>query len=165
MNSKERSIRHRYFEMKNGRQKQILTIVSEHDVETQEELIVRLKASGFKATQATVSRDIKELRLIKMATENGHYKYVQSVGEDGKSSAKFDNVLRETVISVRNAGPIVVVRTSAVLAMAAAAAVDAMQINCILGTIAGDDTIFIAVSDEVASDLIEKKIERIIQER
>ena len=165
MNSKERSIRHRYFEMKNGRQKQILTIVSEHDVETQEELIVRLKASGFKATQATVSRDIKELRLIKMATENGHYKYVQSVGEDGKSSAKFDNVLRETVISVRNAGPIVVVRTYAGLAMAAAAAVDAMQINCILGTIAGDDTIFIAVSDEVASDLIEKKIERIIQER
>ena len=58
--------------MKNGRQKQILTIVSEHYVETQEELIVRLKASGFKATQATVSRDIKELRLIKMATENGH---------------------------------------------------------------------------------------------
>ena len=165
MNSKERSIRHRYFEMKNGRQKQILTIVSEHDVETQEELIVRLKASGFKATQATVSRDIKELRLIKLATENGHYKYVQSVGEDGKSSAKFDNVLRETVISVRNAGPIVVVRTYAGMAMAAAAAVDAMQINCILGTIAGDDTIFIAVSDEVASDLIEKKIERIIQER
>ena len=165
MNSKERSMRHRYFEMKNGRQKQILTIVSEHDVETQEELIVRLKASGFKATQATVSRDIKELRLIKMATENGHYKYVQSVGEDGKSSAKFDNVLRETVISVRNAGPIVVVRTYAGMAMAAAAAVDAMQINCILGTIAGDDTIFIAVSDEVASDLIEKKIERIIQER
>ena len=165
MNSKERSIRHRYFEMKNGRQKQILTIVSEHDVETQEELIVRLKASGFKATQATVSRDIKELRLIKMATENGHYKYVQSVGEDGKSSAKFDNVLRETVISVRNAGPIVVVRTYAGMAMAAAAAVDVMQINCILGTIAGDDTIFIAVSDEVASDLIEKKIERIIQER
>ena len=165
MNSKERSIRHRYFEMKNGRQKQILTIVSEHDVETQEELIVCLKASGFKATQATVSRDIKELRLIKMATENGHYKYVQSVGEDGKSSAKFDNVLRETVISVRNAGPIVVVRTYAGMAMAAAAAVDAMQINCILGTIAGDDTIFIAVSDEVASDLIEKKIERIIQER
>lgn len=165
MNSKERSIRHRYFEMKNRRQKQILTIVSEHDVETQEELIVRLKASGFKATQATVSRDIKELRLIKMATENGHYKYVQSVGEDGKSSAKFDNVLRETVISVRNAGPIVVVRTYAGMAMAAAAAVDAMQINCILGTIAGDDTIFIAVSDEVASDLIEKKIERIIQER
>ena len=165
MNSKERSIRHRYFEMKNGRQKQILTIVSEHDVETQEELIVRLKASGFKATQATVSRDIKELRLIKMATENGPYKYVQSVGEDGKSSAKFDNVLRETVISVRNAGPIVVVRTYAGMAMAAAATVDAMQINCILGTIAGDDTIFIAVSDEVASDLIEKKIERIIQER
>ena len=165
MNSKERSIRHRYFEMKNGRQKQILTIVSEHDVETQEELIVRLKASGFKATQATDSRDIKELRLIKMATENGHYKYVQSVGEDGKSSAKFDNVLRETVISVRNAGPIVVVRTYAGRALAAAAAVDAMQINCILGTIAGDDTIFIAVSDEVASDLIEKKIERIIQER
>ncbi len=165
MNSKERSIRHRYFEMKNGRQKQILTIVSEHDVETQEELIVRLKASGFKATQATVSRDIKELRLIKMATENGHYKYVQSVGEDGKSSAKFDNVLRETVISVRNAGPIVVVRTYAGMAMWAAAAVDVMQINCILGTIAGDDTIFIAVSDEVASDLIEKKIERIIQER
>ena len=165
MNSKERSIRHRYFEMKNGRQKQILTIVSEHDVETQEELIVRLKASGFKATQATAARDIKELRLIKMATENGHYKYVQSVGEDGKSSAKFDNVLRETVISVRNAGPIVVVRTYAGMAMAAAAAVDAMQINCILGTIAGDDTIFIAVSDEVASDLIEKKIERIIQER
>ena len=151
--------------MKNGRQKQILAIISEHDVETQEELIERLKTNGFKATQATVSRDVKDLKLIKIATENGHYKYAQTAGEDGKNNAKYDNVLRETVISVRNAGTLVVVKTFIGMAMAAATAIDAMQMNCILGTIAGDDTIFVAVSDPVSAELIEKKIEAVLENR
>ena len=151
--------------MKNGRQKQILAIIEEHDVETQEELITRLKAGGFKATQATVSRDIKELKLVKISTDNGHYKYAQSSGDDPKSNAKYDNVLRETVVSVRNAGTLVVVKTFTGMAMAAATALDAMQMNCVLGTIAGDDTIFVAVTDEVAGELIEKKIETVIKDR
>ena len=148
--------------MKNGRQKQILAIISDHEGETQEELIVRLKNAGFKATQATVSRDIKELKIIKIATDNGHYKYVQSASDDQKNTAKFDNVLRETVVSVRYAGTLVVIKTFTGMAMAAATAIDAMQMNCILGTIAGDDTIFIAVTDEVAGELIEQRVERII---
>lgn len=151
--------------MKNGRQKQILTIIATHDVETQEELITRLKAGGFKATQATVSRDIKELKLIKIATDDGHYKYAPSANEDGKPNAKYDNVLRETVVSVRTAGTLVVIKTYTGMAMAAATAVDAMQMNCILGTIAGDDTIFVAVTDEVAGELIERKIESVIGNR
>ncbi len=151
--------------MKNGRQKQILAIIATHDVETQEELIVRLKAGGFKATQATVSRDIRDLKLIKIATDNGHYKYAQSMNEDGKVNAKYDNVLRETVVSVRNAGTLVVIKTYTGMAMAAATAVDAMQMNCILGTIAGDDTIFVAVTDEVAGELIEQKIQNVIKNR
>lgn len=151
--------------MKNGRQKQILAIISDHDIETQEELIERLQARGYKATQATVSRDIKELKIIKIATDKGRYKYTQPTGDDLKTAAKFDNVLRETVISVKYGGTLVVVKTFTGMAMAAATAIDSMQMNCILGTIAGDDTIFIAVTDEVACQLIEQRIERIISER
>ena len=151
--------------MKNGRQQQILAIISDHEIETQEELIDRLKLRGFKATQATVSRDIKELKIIKIATDNGKYKYIQSANEDGKGSAKFDNVLRETVISVRCGGTLVVVKTFTGMAMAAATAIDSLQMNCILGSIAGDDTIFIAVTDEVAGELIEQRILRIISDR
>ena len=151
--------------MKNGRQKQILAIIETHDVETQEELITRLKAGGFKATQATVSRDVKELKLIKIATDNGHYKYAQATGEDVKTNAKYDNVLRETVVSVRNAGTLVVVKTYIGMAMAAATAIDAMQLNCILGTIAGDDTIFVAVTDPVAAEMIERRIEMVLAGR
>ncbi len=165
MNGKEAVKAQRGQNMKGGRQKQILTIIAEHDVETQEELITRLKAGGFKATQATVSRDIKELKLIKIATDKGHYKYAQSKGNEGRSSAKFNNVLRETVVSVRNAGTLVVIKTYTGMAMAAATAVDAMQMNCVLGTIAGDDTIFVAVTDEVAGELLEQKIEDIISGR
>ncbi|MBQ8911463.1 MAG: arginine repressor, partial [Clostridia bacterium] len=97
--------------MKNNRQKQILAIIGDHDVETQEDLIAQLKASGFKATQATVSRDIKELKLIKIATDNGHYKYVSTMIEEGKPNAKYHTILRETVTSVKRAGSLVVVRT------------------------------------------------------
>lgn len=159
--NEERNGRH----VKNGRQKQILAIITEHEVETQEELITRLRMGGFNATQATVSRDIKDLKLIKIATDNGHYKYVQSIGEDGRSSVKFDNVLRETVVSARSASTLVVVKTYNGMAMAAATAIDAMQLNCILGTIAGDDTIFIAVTDSVAGELIVQKIESTLKNR
>ena len=151
--------------MKNGRQKQILSIISDHEVETQEELITRLRSAGFKATQATVSRDIKELKIIKIATDNGHYKYVQSTSDEGKVSAKYDNVLRETVVSVRRGGTLVVIKTFNGMAMAAATAIDAMQMNCILGTIAGDDTIFVAVTDETSGELVEQRVERIIDNR
>lgn len=151
--------------MKNGRQKQILSIITEYDVETQEELLLRLKEAGYNSTQATVSRDIKELKLIKIATDNGQYKYAPSLGDDFKPTAKFDNVLRETVISVRLTGNLVVIHTYTGMAMAAATAVDAMQLNCIYGTIAGDDTIFVAVSDEVAGELLLSKINSVIQNR
>ena len=151
--------------MKNGRQKKILEIISDKEVETQEELITRLREQGFKATQATISRDIKELKIIKISADNGHYKYVQSASDDPKATAKFDNVLRETVLSVRYGGTMVVVKTFTGMAMAAATAIDAMQMNCILGTIAGDDTIFIAVEDEVSCELIEQRIHRIIENR
>ena len=150
--------------MKNGRQKQILSIITENNVETQEDLILRLKEAGFKATQATVSRDIKELKIIKISADNGHYKYVQSTGDDQKNNAKYGNVLRETVVSVRRGGTLLVVKTYTGMAMAAATALDSLQSDKILGSIAGDDTIFIAVADEKSGKEIEDRIDSIVKE-
>ncbi|MGN1095320.1 MAG: arginine repressor [Eubacteriales bacterium] len=142
--------------MKNSRHNKILEIINECDIETQDEFIEKLRASGFEVTQATISRDIKQLQLIKIATENGHYKYALPKRDDVTSNAKFKNILHETVLSVQNAENIVVIKTYSGMANAAAAAVDALAGDTIIGCIAGDDTIFIVVkNDEEAESFTE----------
>lgn len=134
--------------MKSSRHDAILKIISEQEIETQDMLTDELCRLGFNVTQATVSRDIKQLRLVKRSTTSGKYKYaVQSVG-DTQSNAKYKNILRETVISIRQAGTLVVVKTYTGMANAAAAAIDAIAGEMLVGSIAGDDTIFIATEDE-----------------
>ena len=148
--------------MKNKRQKQILDIISSNVIETQEELIDRLNACGYKVTQATISRDIKELKLVKTATDKNRYRYVKSGSEESKQSVKYDNILYETMVSVDVAGHIVVIKTHNGMAMAAGAAIDAMGWSEIVGSIAGDDTVFVAVRTEEGVKYVYDKLMSVI---
>ena len=130
--------------MKNKRHQKILEIISSSDIETQEELSKALADEGFSVAQPTVSRDIQELRLVKTLYENGKYKYIQS----GNNDAGFSNLLLQTIISVDYAMNIVVIKCHTGMAQAACAMIDSMEYSQILGTIAGDDTIFILLKNE-----------------
>ena len=148
--------------MKNKRQKQILDIISSNVIETQEELIDRLNACGYKVTQATISRDIKDLKLVKTATDRNRYRYVKSGSEESKQSVKYDNILFETMVSVDVAGHLIVIKTHNGMAMAAGAAIDAMGWNEIVGSIAGDDTVFVAVRTEEGVRYICEKLNSVL---
>ena len=134
--------------MKTGRQKKILELISEKNIETQEQLLKELHDCGYKSTQATVSRDIKELRLIKILSPSGKYRYATSAQEAENSYAsRLQNIFRECVTSVAAAQNLVVIKTFPALAPAAANAIDAMRLPNALGSISGDDTVFIAMKD------------------
>ncbi|MGE5495451.1 MAG: arginine repressor [Burkholderiales bacterium] len=134
--------------MKQGRQSAILEIIGKYDVETQDELSAILKERGFEVTQATISRDIKELKLVKVQSGNGTYKYaVASNGQHGKLDV-LKRVFKETVVSVQQAAALVIVKTITGSANAAAEAIDALNLPEVAGTLAGDNTIFIAVKEE-----------------
>lgn len=131
--------------MKRNRQEAILRVISQYEVETQQELAQRLKEEGFEVTQATVSRDIRDMKLSKMPTGEGHQKYVRFHNDEKHLSGKYVNVLKEGFVSIDMAQNILVVKTMSGMAMAVAAAIDAMKYPEIVGTIAGDDTIMMAV--------------------
>ena len=139
--------------MKFQRQAAIIDLITNHEIDTQEELTARLREMGFNSTQATISRDIKELRLIKIASSNGGYKY--SVAENEQDSGfvpRVRNIFRECVIKVDVAQNLVVIRTITGMATAAAFALDSMKINEIVGTIAGDDTVLIILKDNPTAE-------------
>ncbi len=137
--------------MKNSRHTRILEIIAENVIETQDDLLEKLHESGYPVTQATVSRDIKQLGLVKTATKNGGYRYAVAKNEGTGNESKLKNIMRETILSAENAENIVVIKTYSGMANAAAAAVDALSGDSVVGSIAGDDTIFIVVrSDEDA---------------
>ena len=131
--------------MKNSRHTRILEIIGDYVIETQDDLIEKLKESGYPVTQATVSRDIKQLGLIKTATKDGGYKYTVARNENSSNENKLKNIMRETVLSAQDAQNIIVVKTFSGMANAAAAALDALAGEAVVGSIAGDDTIFIVV--------------------
>lgn len=132
--------------MKFQRQAKILNIIQNHEIETQEELSEKLKILGYDITQATVSRDIKELRLIKILSANGKYKYAAAANEVEHSYIeRLRNIFKECVTNVDYAQNMVVIKTLPGLGSAAAMAIDAMRINSVVGTIAGDDTVFIVM--------------------
>lgn len=131
--------------MKKIRHAKIIEMIQKHDVETQEELAKYLREAGFTVTQATVSRDIKELKLSKIAMRNGRQKYIILKQEDSHLGDKYIRVLRDGFSSMDMAQNILVVKTVSGMAMAVAAALDAMRFPEIVGCIAGDDTIFVAV--------------------
>ena len=131
--------------MKRNRPEAILRVISQYEVETQQELAQRLKEEGFEVTQATVSRDIRDMKLSKMPTGEGHQKYVRFHNDEKHLSGKYVNVLKEGFVSIDMAQNILVVKTVSGMAMAVAAAIDAMKYPEIVGSIAGDDTIMMAV--------------------
>ena len=131
--------------MKRNRQEAILRVISQYEVETQQELAQRLKEEGFEVTQATVFRDIRDMKLSKMPTGEGHQKYVRFHNDEKHLSGKYVNVLKEGFVSIDMAQNILVVKTVSGMAMAVAAAIDAMKYPEIVGSIAGDDTIMMAV--------------------
>ena len=134
--------------MKSQRQAKILEIIANKNIETQEQLLAELQAEGFRGTQATISRDIKELRIVKELTSLGTYRYTISASDLGSSfSARLNTIFRECVISFDYAQNIIVVRTLPGLASAAGSAIDAMNLSTIVGTLAGDDTVMIVMRD------------------
>lgn len=146
--------------MKISRHAKILEVIERNPIETQEELAEELKKSGYNITQATVSRDIKELKLVKVLDENGIYKYATLKEQDSMLSERLVKVFAESVLSVDYAGNIVVVKTFSGAANAAAEAIDVLDFKEMVGTIAGDDTIFILVRNldnvEVVIDRLKK---------
>ena len=134
--------------MKSQRQAKILEIISNKNVETQEQLLAELQAAGFRGTQATISRDIKELRIVKELTSLGAYRYTTSSNElNGTFSARLNTIFRECVVGFDYAQNIIVIRTLPGLANAAASAIDAMNMSTVVGSLAGDDTVMIVMRD------------------
>ena len=138
--------------MKSQRQAKIMEIISTNNVETQEQLLAALQKEGFRGTQATISRDIKELRIVKELTSLGTYRYTTSANEvTGSFSSRLNTIFRECVISFDYAQNIIVVRTLPGLASAAGSAIDTMNLSTIVGTLAGDDTVMIVMRDTNAA--------------
>ncbi len=138
--------------MKSQRQAKIMEIISNRNVETQEQLLAELQNAGFRSTQATISRDIKELRIVKELTSFGTYRYTAASDEVGGTfSSKLNTIFRECITSFDYAQNIVVIRTLPGLASAAASAIDAMSMSVIVGSLAGDDTVFIVMRDNNAA--------------
>ena len=143
--------------MKAKRYAKILEIIRKYDVDTQEELCVRLNEAGYKVTQATVSRDIRELKLTKVAIKGGKQKYTSLYDAGTDLEEKYSRVFKDGVISLDMAQNILVVKTVSGMAMAVAAAIDAMPWHEIVGCIAGDDTVMCAVRTvEDTKDLMDK---------
>ena len=134
--------------MKTQRQAKIMELISTRDIQTQEQLLQTLQEAGFHSTQATISRDIKELRIVKELTSFGTYRYTTAAKEVPTSfSGRLNTIFRECVTDFDYAQNIIVIHTLPGLANAAASALDAMNISVILGTLAGDDTVMVVMRD------------------
>lgn len=149
--------------MKKVRHKTIVELIRKYDVETQEELANYLKEAGFSVTQATVSRDIRELKLSKVPTGNGKQKYIILRQDDSHMGDKYIRVLRDGFASMDMAQNILVVKTVSGMAMAVAAALDALKFPEIVGCIAGDDTIMVAVRTVEDTQILMDKIHGMIE--
>ena len=148
--------------MKIARHSKIIDLINQYDIETQEELAAKLQEAGFAVTQATVSRDIRELKLMKIAKPDGGSKYTVLEQRTNQDSEKYKRVLRDALLSMEIAQNILVIKTVAGMAMAVAAAVDAMKWNEIVGSIAGDDTIMCAIRSVDDTVKVMDKISKII---
>ncbi|MCI8437294.1 MAG: arginine repressor [Lawsonibacter sp.] len=150
--------------MKNVRQSEILNIVQSKDIDTQEQLLEELRARGFTTTQATISRDIKELRLVKELTGSGGYRYALSERKTSSTSdVRLRNIFKEGVLSVDVAQNIVVVRTMPGLASAACSALDAMEIDGMVGSLAGDDTGILIMRDNSFAQQFNSEVHKLLR--
>ena len=149
--------------MKTNRQSKIIEIIQKNEVETQDELSALLEKDGFRVTQATVSRDIRELKLTKIPTAGGRQKYAVITDAPENLSKKYERVLREGFLSMDMAQNILVIKTVSGMASAVCAAIDAMKMREIVFSIAGDDTIMCAIRTVDDTYAVMKKIRRIVE--
>lgn len=149
--------------MKINRQSKIIEIIQKNEVETQDELSALLEKDGFRVTQATVSRDIRELKLTKIPTAGGRQKYAVITDAPENLSKKYERVLREGFLSMDMAQNILVIKTVSGMASAVCAAIDAMKMREIVGSIAGDDTIMCAIRTVDDTYAVMKKIRKIVE--
>lgn len=149
--------------MKTQRQAKIMEIISNQDVETQEQLLDVLRNAGFNSTQATISRDIKELRIVKELTSFGTYRYTTSAKEvTGTFSNRLNTIFRECVTGFDYAQNLMVIKTLPGLAGAAASAIDSMNMSVILGTLAGDDTVLVVMRDNNSAAVFYGEIKNLL---
>ena len=149
--------------MKSQRQAKILEIISTRNIETQEQLLAALQQEGFRGTQATISRDIKDLRIVKELTSLGTYRYTTSTNElSGSFSSRMNTIFRECVVGFDYAQNIIVIRTLPGLASAAGSAIDSMNMSMVVGTLAGDDTVMVVMRDNNAAAVFCGEIKNLI---
>jgi len=129
------------------RQSKIIDLINHNEIETQEELAKFLRESGIEVTQATVSRDIKELRLVKVMSKTGKYKYAAIGQNQDGITERLVNIFKNSIVSIKVAGHILVLKTIPGAAQISASAIDNLNVKEIIGTIAGDDTVFVAITD------------------
>ena len=150
--------------MKNDRQNKILAIIAREDIDTQEGLLERLQKEGIRCTQATISRDIKQLHLIKEPIGRGRYRYVVSIHRNSLNVAdKLRTIFRESVNSIDYAQNIVVIKTMAGLANAAGEAVDSMKVPYMVGSLAGDNTVLLVMRDTESAENFCEEIKEMLQ--
>ena len=141
---------------KYSRQGKILELIKNRDVETQEDLTEELRKISIEVTQATVSRDIKELGLVKVLTKDGKYKYASISHNQDSNKDRLINIFKSSIVSINNAGQLIVIKTLPGAAQISGSAIDALGIEDVIGTIAGDDTIFVAIGDKNRIDEVSK---------
>ena len=151
--------------MKVSRHAKIIELISQYDIQTQEELAEYLNNAGFKVTQATVSRDIRDLKLTKLSVNGGRQKYIVHRQEEDGMSEKYIRVLCDGFVSMDMAQNILVIKTVAGMAMAVAAAVDAMKWNEVVGCIAGDDTIMCAIRTVEDTAVVMENIRKLVSRK
>ncbi len=150
--------------MKTKRQTKMLELIKKHNIETQEELSDFLQKEGYQVTQATVSRDIRELKLTKVAMSNGRQKYAALTEANEDLSEKYTRVFRDAFVSMDMAQNILVIKTVSGMAMAVAAAIDAMHLHEIVGCIAGDDTIMCAVRSVDDTIAVMSRLRKLVED-
>ncbi len=138
--------------MRISRQNKILELIENNEIETQDKLASMLRDYGFEVTQATVSRDIKELQLIKTLSASGKYKYAVSKSDDGPIPARLIDIYRSTVRSINKSGNIVLLKCLSGCANAAGEALDSMELTHVIGSVAGDNTLLLVTDDPANSD-------------
>lgn len=150
--------------MKSQRQAKIMEIITANNIETQEQLLEALQNSGYQSTQATISRDIKELRIVKELTPMGSYRYTAAATEKTSTfSSRLNTIFRECVTHYDSAQNMVVIKTMPGLASAACSAIDAMNMSVVLGTLAGDDTAFIVMRDTASAGAFCSEIKKLLE--
>ena len=150
--------------MKNRRQEKILELISRYEIETQEEMITRLLEEGYNVTQATISRDMRELKLTKVLTAKGSYKYAaDSTRHSASNTLKINTAIADSIVKVDYALNNIVIKTFPGLAQAVASGVDSLHLETILGCVGGDDTIIVVTVDEASARELSDKIRELMK--